>query len=144
MWNEVTILENVGNSRHGRKQNTIARWSQVKQGENQDGEQGADIEVDVPACWVVVCSRLQLGHPCVQVVQSYVTQETEPVDQERCNKVDPGPSPVHRQTLACSNNLFDMIKQYNQSDKNLIIQHNQSDKGGLQKNKRPFFIVFYY
>ena len=95
MWNKVAILENVGNSRHGRKQNTIARWSQVKQGENQDGEQGADIEVDLPGCWVVVRSRLMVGHPFVQVVQSYVTQETQSIDPERRKKVDPSPSPVH-------------------------------------------------
>ena len=45
-WDEVAILEKMSYTRHGWKQNTVAEWLQVKQGENQEREQGADVEVD--------------------------------------------------------------------------------------------------
>ena len=56
-----------------------------------------------------------MGHPCVQVVQSYVAQEPQPVDEEGGDEVDqpvdeeggdevdPSPSPADCQTLTCSN-----------------------------------------
>ena len=95
--NEVVVVEEVRHSWHRGQENTVADWSQVKQGEYEEREQGADVEFDLPGInWVVVRSRLLVGHPCMQVVQSYVTQKTQPVDQEGRNKVDPSPSPVHR------------------------------------------------
>ena len=94
--NEVAVVEEVRHSWHRGQENTVADWSQVKQGEYEEREQGADVEFDLPGNWVVVRSRLLVGHPCMQVVQSFVTQKTQPVDQEGRNKVDPSPSPVHR------------------------------------------------
>ena len=34
-------------------------WSQVKEGEYGDGKQVADIEVNLPGCWVVVSPRVE-------------------------------------------------------------------------------------
>ena len=44
--------------------------------------QGAGIEVDVPGCRVALFFRVE-GDPSVQVVQSYVNQKPQPVDQEQ-------------------------------------------------------------
>ena len=110
-WNKVAVLENMRHGWHRWKQNPKVDWSQMKQGENQSREHGVGVEVDVLGRWVVVGSRLDLGqgHPCVEVVQSCITQKPQPVDEDRGNKVDPSPSPVHCQTLPCNNNFFDLI-----------------------------------
>ena len=72
----------------------------MKQGKYSGGEQGADIEVDVPGCWVVLCSGME-GDPRVKVVQSDVVQKPQPVDEDGADKVDPSPSQVHCQAFAC-------------------------------------------
>ena len=114
----MAILEHVGDFWHGRKQDTIGERPQVNQGESQDREQGAGIEVGLPGC-LVVCSRLMVDYPSVQVVQSNFMQKTQPVDKEGRNEVDPSPSPVYSQTLACSNNLLlDLIIQSNPTLRN--------------------------
>ena len=109
----MAVLENVSHSRHGGKENTVVERSEVKHREYGGGEQGADVEVGVPGRRVVVLRSM--GHPCVQVVQSHVAQEPQPVDEERGDEVDqpvdeeggdevdPSPSPADCQTLACSN-----------------------------------------
>ena len=100
-WNHVAVLENVSHSRHGGKENTVVERSEVKHREYGGGEQGADVEVGVPGRRVVVLRSM--GHPCVEVVLSYVAQEPQPVDEEGGNEVYPSPSPADCQTLACSN-----------------------------------------
>ena len=97
----MAVLENVSHSWQGRKQNTVVERSEVKHREYGGGEQGADVEVGVPGRRVVVLRSM--GHPCVQVVQSHVAQEPQPVDEEGGDEVDPSPSPADCQTLTCSN-----------------------------------------
>ena len=72
----------------------------MKEGEYGGGKQDADIEVNLPGRWVVVCSRME-GDPLVEVVQSDVVQKPQPVDEEGADKVDPSPSQVHCQPFAC-------------------------------------------
>ena len=72
----------------------------MKEGEYGGGKQAADIEVNLPGRWVVVCSRME-GDPLVEVVQSDVVQKPQPVDEEGGDKVDPSPSQVHCQALPC-------------------------------------------
>ena len=98
--NEVAVLENMRHCWHRRKQNSMADWTKVKEGDNQDREQGADIEVDVPGCWVVLCSGME-GDPLVKVVQSDVVQKPQPVDEDGADKVGPSPSQVHCQAFSC-------------------------------------------
>ena len=84
----------------------------MKQGENGGGEQNADIEVNLPGCWVVVLSRME-GDPLVKVVQSDVLQKPQPVDEEGADKVDPSPSQVHCQAFACRKQVVNTKWIYN-------------------------------
>ena len=92
-------------SGHRRKQNSKEEWSEVKKGEHCGNEQGAGVEVNVSGSQVGVRSRV-VGDPGVQVIQSFVKQEPQPVDEEGDNKVDPSPSPVHCQTFPCKKVFF--------------------------------------
>ena len=89
----LVVLKNMCHSWHRGKQNSVDKWSKMKQGKHSGNEQGAGIEINVPSCQVSVCSRV-VGDPCMQLIQSFIKQEPRPVDQERDNKVDPSPSPV--------------------------------------------------
>ena len=77
----------------------------MKKGEHCGNEQGAGVEVNVSGSQVGVCSRV-VGDPGVQLVQSFVKQEPQPVDEEGDNKVDPSPPPVHCQTFPCKSFVF--------------------------------------
>ena len=102
----LAVLKNMHYSWHRGKQNSIDEWSEVKQGEQCSREQGGGIEVDVPGNRVSVW---MVGEPCVQVIQSLVNQEPQPVDQEGDNKVDPSPAPVYCQTSPCRIFLYRVL-----------------------------------
>lgn len=123
----MAVLKNVGSSWHRGKQNSVMEWSQVKQGENGGGEQNADIEVNLPGCWVVVLSRME-GDPLVKVVQSDVLQKPQPVDEEGADKVDPSPSQVHCQAFACRKQVVNTNWIYNKLAKLGICVKDTFDK----------------
>ena len=101
----MVVLENMRHSWHRGNQNSIDEWSEMKDSKYCGNEQGAGVEVDVPGCRVGVVPRVE-GDPSMQVIQSLVKQEPQPVDEDGENKVEPSPSPVHRQTFPCRRQLI--------------------------------------